>query len=178
MTSAPTPSTPSTPFDLVDRLVPLAPGQSTWKIRHERPKVVEATQGSYEALFSPAVEGLAVIERLLVALHACRIGRAAAFGDHYRERLLAEGAEASLVDAVDRGGIASLREPRLARLLSFTATLMRRPLDGDQAAVQALREAGLSTPAIVALAQLVAFLSYQVRLAAGLKAMSDAEAAA
>ncbi|REN20801.1 CMD domain protein, partial [Mycobacterium tuberculosis] len=34
-----------------------------------------------------------------------------------------------------------------------------------------LAASGLSTPAIVAMSQLIAFLSYQIRVAAGLKAM-------
>lgn len=43
---------------------------------------------------------------------------------------------------------------------------------GDRAALQTLAASGLSTASIVALSQLIAFLSYQIRLAAGLKAFS------
>jgi uncharacterized protein YciW len=38
-----------------------------------------------------------------------------------------------------------------------------------------LKEAGLSTPEIVTLAQLIAFISYQTRVVAGLRAMRQAE---
>jgi uncharacterized protein YciW len=56
---------------VIDAAVPLAPNQATWALRLQRDKVVAATQGSYDAMFSPSVEGLSVAERLLVALHAC-----------------------------------------------------------------------------------------------------------
>ena len=45
------------------------------------------------------------------------------------------------------------------------------PRLGDRAALDALRDAGLGDAAIVALAQLVAFLSYQLRVVAGLQAL-------
>ena len=58
--------------------------------------------------------------------------------------------------------------------LNFTRTLIESPVHGDQAALQALQDVGLSTEEIVVLAQLVAFMSYQVRLAAGLGALLSA----
>jgi len=56
-------------------------------------------------------------------------------------------------------------------MLQFAAALTTDPRNGDRAAIDALRSAGLADPAIVALAQLVAFLSYQLRVVAGLRAM-------
>jgi uncharacterized protein YciW len=56
-------------------------------------------------------------------------------------------------------------------MLTFAATLTTDPRLGDRAALQALRDTGLADAAIVALAQLVAFLSYQLRVVAGLQAM-------
>ena len=54
--------------DLVDRLIGLTPGNKTYEVRHQREKVAAATQGSYDALFDPALPGLSLTERLLVAL--------------------------------------------------------------------------------------------------------------
>lgn len=47
-----------------------------------------------------------------------------------------------------------------------------KPVEGDKDAVLSLKKAGIATNDIVALSQLIAFLSYQLRLAAGLKAMA------
>ena len=63
-------------------------------------------------------------------------------------------------------------------MLAFTGKLIERPIEGDKAAVQSLAQSGLSTPAIVAMSQLIAYLSYQIRVAAGLKALAALEVAA
>jgi uncharacterized protein YciW len=54
--------------------------------------------------------------------------------------------------------------------------LTQRPVEGDKAAIEKLPAAGISTPAVVALSQLIAFVSYQLRVVAGLKAMRAAAA--
>jgi uncharacterized peroxidase-related enzyme len=56
-------------------------------------------------------------------------------------------------------------------MLRWAELLTTEPRRGDRAALMQLRAAGLPDAAIVALAQLVAFLSYQVRVVAGLKAL-------
>lgn len=162
--------------DVVDACVPLVPGQATHAVRHGRAKVVAATQASHDGLFSPAVQGISVHERLAAALLACALSQAPSLAQHYRRMLQAHGATAAAwAAAIDAGQWQGLQPARLATILGYTAKLIQRPIDGDRAAVQALAQAGLSTPAIVALAQLVAFVSYQVRLVAGLQAMVAAE---
>jgi CMD domain protein len=60
---------------------------------------------------------------------------------------------------------------RLAAALEHAHLLVFRPRDATSAAMQALLEAGWSSTAIVTLSQLVAFLSFQVRTVAGLRAL-------
>jgi uncharacterized protein YciW len=163
-------------IDVIDATVALAPGHPTWALRRQREKVVAATQGSHDAMFSPAVEGLTVQERLLVALHACRVSKADSLAAQYRDRLVAEGTGGSLIAAVDAGE--PVADARLQAVLAFTGKLIQRPIEGDRAAVQSLADSGLSTPTIVAMSQLIAFLSYQIRLAAGLQALAAAEVSA
>jgi uncharacterized peroxidase-related enzyme len=157
--------------DIVDRLAALADGSALGLLRRQRDKVVASTQASYEALFDPALAGLSLVERLLVALYASRLTPAPLLAAHYRQRLEAEGANATTLAAVASGSIDIAGEPRLQALLTFTRTLVERPIDGDRAALRALLAAAIETPAVVALAQLIAFLSYQARLVAGLEAM-------
>lgn len=154
--------------DVVDRAAGLAAGSPTYTVRHARDKVAAATQGSYAALFDPALAGgLTLEERLLVAVLACRLTPAPTLAAHYEDRLRAAGFSAArLEDATDA---------RLQAILQFTRTLVERPVEGDAAALRALPAAGLTTPAVVTLAQLIAFLSYQTRLVAGLAAMRAAE---
>jgi uncharacterized protein YciW len=86
----------------------------------------------------------------------------------------ADGADGTVAAAVDAGQ--PVADARLQAVLAFTGKLIERPIEGDKAAVQSLAASGLSTPAIVAMSQLIAFLSYQIRLAAGLQALAAAEA--
>jgi CMD domain protein len=60
---------------------------------------------------------------------------------------------------------------RLAAALEHAHLLVFRPRDAALAAMQALLDVGWSSTAIVTLSQLVAFLSFQVRSAAGLRTL-------
>lgn len=161
--------------DLVDRLIGLAPGVKTYEVRHFREKVAAATQGSYDALFDPALPGLSLAERLLVALYATRITPSPLLAAHYRKRVAEAGATPADIAVAESGKPADAATPRLAAILEFTRKLIEKPVEGDEAALKTLPAAGVSTPAVVTLSQLVAFLSYQVRLVAGLEAMKALE---
>lgn len=164
--------------DLVDRLAGLTPGSKTYETRHQRAKVAAATQGSYDTLFAPDLPGLSLVERLLVALYASRLTPSAALTAHYREQAAIAGAEASLIALAEHGTPDEATSPRLAAILSFTRKLIENPVEGDREALLTLPQAGLSTPEVVTLSQLIAFLSYQVRLVAGLAAMKALEESA
>jgi CMD domain protein len=65
---------------------------------------------------------------------------------------------------------------RLASALEHTHMLVFRLRDSNPSALQALLDAGWSTDDIVTLSQLVAFLSFQIRAVAGLRALAAAPA--
>lgn len=142
--------------DVIDQAAGLRPGDALHGVRRFRAKVVDATQASHDALLLQPVAGLSVADRLRVAVRACEAAGAAELAQHYRQ----------LLQAHDQPAAAAL-----PALLQFAVTLTTDPRHGDQAAVGALKAAGLDDQAIVALAQLVAFLSYQTRVVAGLKAL-------
>ncbi|SHH41351.1 CMD domain protein [Pollutimonas bauzanensis] len=161
--------------DLIDSVVGLTPGTALYATRHGREKVAKATQRSYELFFDAAAGQPAIEERLLVAYYACVLSQAPGLARHYRDALAQNNADAGLVGCVERNQPERMPSARLKALLAFTRKLIEKPVEGDQAAVHALQAAGVSTPDIVALAQLIAFLSYQIRLAAGLQAMKALE---
>jgi CMD domain protein len=61
---------------------------------------------------------------------------------------------------------------RLSAALAHAHLLVLHPRDARSEALQALLDAGWSTTDIVTLSQLVAFLSFQVRVATGLRALA------
>ncbi|ADJ63083.1 MULTISPECIES: CMD domain protein [Herbaspirillum] len=162
--------------DVIDQLAGLSVGSALHSLRHQRDKVAVASQGSYDTLFDPALEGIGLDERLLVALYACRLAGADDLVAHYRARALVISVEAAQLAAAETGEPEQLPEGRLRAMLVFTRALTQRPVEGDKAAIEKLPAAGISTPAVVALSQLIAFVSYQLRVVAGLKAMRAAAA--
>jgi uncharacterized protein YciW len=145
--------------DVIDLAAGLAPGDPLHAARRFRAKVVEATQASHDALLMQPVAGLSPADRLRVAVHACTVAGASTLAKHYADLL---------TRTVDDDAAPSRALPAM---LAFAAALTADPRRGDRAALAPLKGAGLDDAAIVALAQLVAFLSYQVRVVAGLQAL-------
>ena len=77
---------------------------------------------------------------------------------------------------LDDDGRASLGA-RLAAALEHAHLLVFRPRESSPAALVALADAGWSTDGIVTLSQLVSFLAFQLRVAAGLRLLTTEEAA-
>jgi uncharacterized protein YciW len=63
--------------------------------------------------------------------------------------------------------------PRLVAILDHVAVVTTAPGSASQARLDALRDAGLAPRDIVTIAQVVAFVSYQVRVVAGLRALAQ-----
>lgn len=64
--------------------------------------------------------------------------------------------------------------PRLAAAFEHMHMLVFHPRDAAPAALQALLDAGWTTTEIVTLSQITAFLSFQIRVVAGLRALAGA----
>ena len=62
--------------------------------------------------------------------------------------------------------------PRLAAALEHTHMLVFHPRDASPGSLQALLNAGWATTDIVTLSQIVAFLSFQIRVAIGLRTLA------
>ncbi len=157
--------------DLIDTLVPLHAGSALHGVRHQRDKVVAATQGSHQALFDPALPGLSLAERLLVALRIVQLSGSAVMEQHYRQQLQSLPALSADEQAAANGQAV---QGRLQAVLAFATTLATKPVEGDQAALLRLPAAGLATADVVALAQLIAYVAYQLRVVAGLQALRAA----
>jgi CMD domain protein len=62
--------------------------------------------------------------------------------------------------------------PRLSSAVEHVHMLVFHPRDAAPASLQAMLDAGWTTDAVVTLSQLVAFLSFQIRVVAGLKVLA------
>lgn len=184
--------------DVIDQLVGARDGDALFAIRIQRPDAKRNAQASYDALFaSDELEHASQLERLAVAYWTVALSQSPT-ASYYRELLAAaspetaSALEAALPDAVTTGpygdypegpltsenvlglhwepsaALAALVGGRLAAALAHTHLLVYRPRDSSADALQTLLDAGWSTTGIVTLSQLVAFLSFQLRVVAGL----------
>jgi alkylhydroperoxidase domain protein/CMD domain protein len=166
----------TTSDDIISTLAGVAPGSPAAELRAQRPEAMEHAQGSYTALFDPAERvGLTPIERFAIALRVAAIHAATEAADHYRQRLLEAGASPPIVAAaaLEDAGAGSQPDPevppRIQAILRHADLLSTHPVDATPDDLQALADAGLATVEIVVLSQIVAFVSFQVRVVAALQ---------
>ena len=142
--------------DLLDTLL----GPRVAALRAARPDFVRYTQGSYDAMVAPPLRdppdphGLNASERALAARRTAELSGHPALAAHYAALPTTQG-------------------PRDAAILRHAGLLATSPGKATQADVAALRQAGLSPTEIVTLSQIVAFVAYQTRVAAGLALFAE-----
>ncbi|MBF9197308.1 CMD domain protein [Microvirga terrestris] len=134
---------------------------------HRQPHVAEFYAADLKTLGSPEI----------AATLASEIARGATegpYGRYPRGPLTIEDVEGPdyriSEDHKDRLGV------RLAAAFEHAHLLVLHPRDASPAALQKLLDAGWSTTDIVTLSQLVSFLSFQIRVVAGLRALAGASA--
>jgi uncharacterized protein YciW len=145
--------------DLLNAIIGAAPGSALAALREQRPEILRHSQGSYDVLLTPADPGgLTLAERALVARRVAELSGHAALTAHYQTLVATRG-----------------QPPAGARrdaILAHAERLATAPGTATKAHLAALDAVGLSARDIVALAQLVAFVAYQVRAAVGLSLLA------
>lgn len=193
--------------DVIDDLVGIAAGDRLDLIRRRRPEARRQAQGSFDALFgADDLSQVSRLERLAIGYWTALLTRSTAAG-FYRELLAGQDeATAAALDAAGPAAITTgpygdypagplstenttgphwipddrlsgELGPRLAAALAHTHLLVYRPRDSSAAALQRLVDAGWSATGIVTVSQLVSFLSFQLRLVAGLTVLRNHGAA-
>jgi CMD domain protein len=163
-----------TEADVVDAAVGLSVASPVAALRRQREVFVRHTQGSHDVLIAPAdPAGVSLVERAAVALRVASIEQDAALVAHYRARLEEVGADRDVVAAAGDGGEARGLSARLATVLEHVSVVTTVPGSATRARLDALRDVGLAPRDIVTITQIVAFVSYQVRVVAGLRALTQ-----
>ncbi len=155
---------PPQPPDLLDTIIGVAPDSMLGQLRAQRPAIVRHTQGSYDVLLSPADPGgLSPAERALVAAHVAELSGHVSLAGHYRGLLAQRGDPP--------------HNQRQDTILRHVERVTVAPGTALPAHIDTLRSVGLDARDIVALTQIVAFVSYQVRAATGLALLAGGKAA-
>jgi uncharacterized protein YciW len=157
--------TPSeTDGDLLNQIIGAPSGSPLAELRAQRPDILRHTQGSHEVLLSPDDPGgLSLAERAMVARVVATLSGHAALTAHYQALVAARGEPSA--------------GARRAAILAHAERLTTAPGTATKQHLAMLDAVGLSARDIVALAQLVAFVAYQVRAAVGLSLLAREKAA-
>lgn len=139
-----------------------------------RHSLMARTQASYEAALLPEDPGgLTRAERAALACRMARICRQEGLTRHYAELLAAHDAGADLSDLATPGQAPASQDARLSAIVAYVDRVTERPRDAEPEDIERLRRAGIAESDIVRLAGLVAFVNYQLRVAAVLSVMGE-----
>ena len=143
--------------DLIDTLLGLAPDAPLAVLRAQRPDIQRHTECSYRELVVPADPGgVKPDERVALARHVVKTDGDVRLAAHFAA--LGSGASGTA---------------RMALLLPYADLVAHHAGRVRQADIDGLRAHGLSPQDVVAITQLVAFVPFQVRVLAGLRAMLE-----
>ncbi len=155
--------------DVIARIVGIAPGSALAEVVEGRADIMALTQNTHDGALTPKEPGgLSHAERAALAWRIAKISDHKAFEDHFEALLEQAGAPdsaARLADIWFDGG-SDIRSKALIRHVDLVA---HAPKDATRRDIELLQEAGLSDMDIVRLTELVAFVSYQIRVAFGLQ---------
>jgi CMD domain protein len=162
--------------DVIDELAGSSGESALRRLRDQRPDVVRYAQGSYLALLEPEhPAGVSRAERELVALRVAVLERASELAERHRERLRALDAPEAFSAAGAQFPAGPELPERAQALLRFVDRLTLEPRAATQQDIGQLQAAGLSARDVVTIAQLIAYLSFQIRVVAGLRALASEE---
>lgn len=133
-----------------------------------RANLMELTENSHEASLRPKqTGGLSHAERAGLACRMAKLNDDAILATHY-EGLFGDGSQALADTAFDGGS-----DARLKAIVRHTDLVTTNPKTAVAEDVSALQSVGMNDPDIVRLSQLIAFVSYQIRVVHTLRLMAE-----
>ncbi|KQW66553.1 MAG: hypothetical protein AAAB36_19140 [Ensifer adhaerens] len=157
--------------DVIAAIVGIEPGSAMAGVLSARADIMALTQKTHDSALTPENPGgLSHAERAALAWRIAKINDHKAFEDHFEallEKAGAPDAAARMADIWFDGG-SDIRAKALIRHVDLVA---HAPKQATRRDIESLQEAGLADDDIVRLSELVAFVSYQIRVAVGLELM-------
>lgn len=145
-------------------------------LRGVEPKLAAQMQDYYDAVFSPpadSAEALSLAERWLIAIRTASHTGSEEVVAWYTARALDTGIGETLIEQARTVAVPWNGAPRMTAIMRHVDLIVTRPVDSSRSDINALINARLSPAAIVVLSQVVAYVSYQLRLVAVLRALGN-----
>ncbi|MBD0414008.1 CMD domain-containing protein [Oryzicola mucosus] len=157
--------------DVIKAIVGIEPGSALADVIAGRADIMALTQQTHDGALMPENPGgLSHAERAALALRIAKINDHKAFEEHFETMLEKAGSPDGAVRMADiwfDGG----SDPRARALIRHVDLVAHAPKDATRRDIELLQEAGIADADIVRLSELVAFVSYQIRVAVGLALM-------
>jgi CMD domain protein len=169
-----TTGSPTTTTDVVNAILGVDENSPIVALRNQKPTLVTELQNYYDALFLPEPESAAAFplaDRFVVAVRVASFTGSSAVADWYANLATSASVDAETISRARETSVEWNGDSSLDAAIRHTDLLTTRPSESSPASLQALKDAGFSPAGIVSLSQTVAFVSYQLRLIAGLRAL-------
>nr|WP_202404485.1 hypothetical protein [Pantoea sp. Seng] len=158
--------------DAIDQAAGLTPDEALYQTRRLRPEFVEGAEACRVSVLAPEEgQGLPADLRLALAQRMAVLNYDAPLQSDYQAQLAALNPSEALLALAS--GCAVAEEP-LATIARHADMVTQQPIQATEQHIRLLEQAGLSNPQIVALSELIAFVNFQTRVAAGLRLMRSA----
>lgn len=164
------------PVDVIDAILDVEPGSTIATLRAAKPVLAQQDQAYYRSIFEPTAESaeqLPVKDRALVAIRVASHTGSQQVVAWYADLARQNGASADELLRVEDLTNTWSTPTTLGAAIRHADLLTTAPSTAAAGDLQALKEAGLSPAGIVSLSQTIAFVSYQLRLVAVLRALGE-----
>ena len=160
--------------DVVDAILGNQAAERVAALRRQKPELGAQLQRYYEAIFEPteaSATQFPLVDRCLVAIRVASHTGSAAVIEWYEKSARAAGADEEQLERASNPGRAWTDETVLGAAMRHADLVTLTPDQTSAADLQRLKAAGLSPAGMLSLAQTIAFVSSQLRLIAGLRAL-------
>lgn len=158
-------------IDAIDKASGLTPDHALYHARRFRPEFVDGAEQCRRSVLTPEDElGLSAALRAALARRIAGLNADVPLMADYDSLLASYHPDAAL-QALAAGEMP--QGSRLATLARHTDLVTLTPDRADAELITRLVQAGLSNPDIVALSELIAFVNFQTRIAAGLRLLES-----
>ena len=162
--------------DVIDSILGPESAIAVSVLRSEKPELAAQMQDYYDAVFDPApdsAQALSPAKRWLIAVRTASHTKSAAVVEWYSAQALRSGVDENSIAKAANVSKHWTDEPGMTAILRHVDLIVTHPVDSSRFNIEALSDAGLTPAEIVALSQVVAYVSYQLRLIAAFRALGD-----
>ncbi|MGD9711169.1 MAG: CMD domain-containing protein [Thermomicrobiales bacterium] len=166
----------SSATDVVNAILGVDDDSRIVQLRNQKPELADQLQAYYDAIFAPTAASaaeLALTDRYLIAIRVAAHTGSEAVMQWYAAKALGEGVSSASIERAGNVSSPWSEQTPLAAAIRHADLVTVSPSQTSEENLQQLKHAGLSPAGILSLAQVIAFVSYQLRLIAGLRAFGD-----